>query len=100
MPLESLQNPDDINIKRMKDRIATMEAMDAKPTTSETVNGVEIVDSSEDDRVQLFFDGKPDDTMRDKLKGSGWRWAPSAGAWQRKRTDAAIQSAKQILKGD
>ena len=88
------------NIKRMKDRIATMEAMDAKPTTSETVNGVEIVDSSEDDRVQLFFDGKPDDTMRDKLKGSGWRWAPSVGAWQRKRTDAAIQSAKQILKGD
>ena len=91
-----LQNSN-AKIKNAKERLTTMEKRESTETTSKSINGVKVVDNTEDNRVQLFFDGKPDDTMRDRLKGSGWRWAPSVGAWQRKRTDAAIQSAKQIL---
>jgi hypothetical protein len=34
--------------------------------------------------------------MIQALKGSGWNWSPRNSAWQRKLTDAAFRSAKQI----
>jgi hypothetical protein len=49
------------------------------------------------DRVRIFFDNKPDAETRDRLKGSGWRWSPSAGAWQRKLTEAAVSNARWML---
>ena len=30
---------------------------------------------------KVFFDGKPDADTRAELKSSGFRWAPSVGAW-------------------
>lgn len=84
------------NIKRMKERVTEMKAREDTPTTEITFAGGTIIDSNEDDRVQIYYDDKPDDAMRAKLKGSGWRWSPSNGVWQRKRTPAAMTSAKQI----
>lgn len=84
------------NIKRMKDRVTVMERNEQTETSSRSFTGGKITDNREADRVQIFFDGKPDDDMRKKLKGSGWRWAPSNGSWQRKRTNNAIYSAKHI----
>ena len=40
----------------------------------------------EDNRLQVFFDGKPDADTRAELKSNGFRWAPSVGAWQRQLT--------------
>lgn len=36
------------------------------------------------DRLQLIFSGKPSLEIRTLLKSSGFRWAPSESAWQRK----------------
>lgn len=36
-----------------------------------------------DVRVRIFFDRKPSETVRAVVKRYGFRWAPSAGAWQR-----------------
>ena len=47
-------------------------------------------------RLQLFFDEKPNDTQRAQLKASGFKWAPSQDAWQRQLTDNAIYSAGRI----
>lgn len=33
--------------------------------------------NTEENRAQIFFDEKPDSDTRDKLKGRGFRWAPS-----------------------
>ena len=85
------------NIKRMTERVKTMERMDAKPTSTVKFSGGEIIDNSDEDRVQIDFGDKPDETMRDKLKGEGWRWSPYNGVWQRKRTDAAMSSARRIV---
>ncbi len=52
------------------------------------------------DRVQIFFDGKPDEETRGALKAAGWHWSRSEGAWQRKLTNAAIASARQLLGAD
>lgn len=59
--------------------------------------GVEIVVNPGADRVQIVFDDKPDSAMVGKLKAQGWRWAPSAGAWQRQLTNAAKYSAIHIV---
>ena len=47
-------------------------------------------------RLQIFFEEKPDADLRSTLKGEGFRWAPSQGAWQRQLTDNAIRAAKRI----
>lgn len=52
--------------------------------------------NTEINRVQLFFDEKPDAAMRDKLKQRGFKWAPSQNAWQRQWTDNA-RSAMDAL---
>ena len=49
-----------------------------------------------ENRLQLFFDDKPDDTTRTDLKKHGFKWAPSQGAWQRQLTKNAIHSAGYI----
>ena len=50
----------------------------------------------EDNRLQVFFDGKPDADTRAELKSNGFRWAPSVGAWQRQLTDNAIRAADRL----
>ena len=84
------------NIKRMKERVKEMQAREDTPTAEIKFAGGTIIDSNEDDRVQIFYDERPSPDMIKQLKGSGWRWAPSLGVWQRKRTPAAMTSAKQI----
>lgn len=52
--------------------------------------------NTEMNRLQLFFDEKPNDSQRAQLKASGFKWAPSQDAWQRQLTDNAIYSAGHI----
>lgn len=47
-------------------------------------------------RLQLFFDEKPTEEQRKKLKSNGFKWAPSLSAWQRQLTKNAIHSAGYI----
>ena len=47
-------------------------------------------------RLQVFFDGKPDEAARDELKANGFRWAPSVGAWQRQLNKNAYYAAGYI----
>ncbi len=85
------------NIRRMKERVKELQAKEDTPSSEIEFNGGAIIDNADDDRVQIDFDEKPDDDMRSKLKESEWRWARSTGVWQRKRTSAALVSAKQIV---
>ena len=47
-------------------------------------------------RLQLFFNERPDDQQKKILKTCGFKWAPSQEAWQRQLTDNAIYSAGRI----
>lgn len=57
----------------------------APQETTVTINqeSAEIVRNKEITRLQLLFDGKPSAETRSKLKGAGFKWAPSSKAWQR-----------------
>lgn len=73
-------------IARLKKRLADEEKLS---TAREGGNqeglftGGKIVRNYDMNRVQLFFDGKPNEARRALLKSRGFKWAPSVGAWQR-----------------
>jgi hypothetical protein len=70
----------------------------AKESTSTSeFEGVEIIENTESDRLQLVFDGRPTAEMMTDMKKSGWHWSPSNKAWQRKLTDNAMRSARVLL---
>ncbi|MCZ6689951.1 MAG: DUF3560 domain-containing protein [Planctomycetota bacterium] len=85
------------NIRRIKERIETLEATAGDETTEEMIGDVRLVDNVEENRLQLFFPGKPDEETRRKLKSSGFRWCRSEGAWQAFRGNGATAKAKAIL---
>ena len=47
-------------------------------------------------RLQIFFDEIPGPELRQELKGRGFHWARSEGAWQRQLTNNAVYSASRI----
>ncbi len=54
------------------------------------LKGLVVTKNYEEDRLQLVFDGKPDEATRSILKANGFRWSPRFAAWQRKLTGNAI----------
>jgi hypothetical protein len=86
------------NIRRMKERVEQLERQNATPETElEGENGIRMEDCPPDNRVRLYFPGKPEVDIRYKLKCSGFRWAPSLGCWQAYRHPHTITSAKAFL---
>ena len=47
-------------------------------------------------RVRLIFPGKPDYEVRSELKRQGFRWSPTAGAWQAYMNSTTIERAKRF----
>lgn len=45
-------------------------------------NGIKVVENVEENRLQVFFPGKPDEETRTKIKRAGFRWSPTNGCWQ------------------
>jgi len=84
-------------INNAKKRLEFLEKL-AKVVTSEIeINGVTIKINAEDNRVQIFFPGKPADEVRTELKRAGYHWAPSVGAWMRQISDYAVSQAKYVV---
>lgn len=83
-------------IKRTRARIAELQRekeSDAEDRDTE-INGepCTVVENADIMRLQLMFDGKPDEETRSKLKANGFRWSPKNGAWQRQLTENALRA--------
>lgn len=85
------------NMSTIKKRIKILEKQHNDETTEKTINGVQVIDNVEENRLQLFFDGKPSEEVRKQLKSNGFRWSPYNGCWQAFRSNAASYNAKEIL---
>jgi hypothetical protein len=86
------------NIRRVEARIASLKAAKATPVVEIEANGIRLEDDPPANRVRLFFPGKPAEEIRAQLKSSGFRWAPSVGAWQAYRNHRAMETAKSFVK--
>lgn len=85
------------NIKRVKQRIETLESVKASKPIEEEHDGYTYRENAEAMRVQFQFDGKPDDETRALLKRNGFRWAPSLGVWQRQLNDNGKYAAHRVM---
>lgn len=87
-------------IRRLRERVAQAEARvqaaQAGPQ-QRAFAGVRIEENAQDNRLRLYFDGKPSEEVRNDLKANAFKWSPKAGAWQRQLTNNARHAARQIL---
>jgi hypothetical protein len=84
---------------RLLARIRELEARRAAPPRASEAAGEASISES-DNRVRLSFPAVPSEAVRKELKGSGFRWSPTAGAWQRMASEAAWAEARRILSAD
>jgi len=84
------------NIRRMKARVKKISCAQATPDTLKECAAARIEDCPADNRVRLFFPGKPDVEIRTRLKRSGFRWARSLGCWQAYRNTGSLAIASDI----
>jgi hypothetical protein len=84
------------NMARVKERILKLEKLGKMESKEEVINGIRIYTNVEENRLQVFFPNKPDEITRKALKGNGFRWSPTEGAWQRQISTSAEYLAKQI----
>lgn len=89
-------------IRRVKKRIEDLKAAKEGEPAEErevTICGepCTVVENTDNMRLQVMFDGKPDAECRTRLKANGFRWAPSQGAWQRQLTDNARHALNRVI---
>lgn len=105
-PPYSLSN-NNANIRRIKGRIAQLQnravAVEKAEAAGETERVIEcttfkIVINIPLNRVQVKFAGKPEVTIRTKLKSNGFRWSPTEGAWQKMLNRYYIEQPTEYLR--
>ena len=94
-PDYSLSN-NNANIRRMKARLAQIERAHATPDTEVEGDNARVEDCPAENRVRLFFPGKPEADVRKRLKDNGFRWARSIEAWQAYRNHNSIAVANDV----
>ena len=83
-------------IRRIKGRIAELTRKQETAYAGWEFDGGTVEMNREDNRLQIFFEEKPDEQTREALKENGFRWSPKAGAWQRQLNDNAIYVADRL----
>ncbi|EAZ88624.1 DUF3560 domain-containing protein [Crocosphaera chwakensis] len=88
-------------MKRIKNRIEDLREKLEQTLTEgnkETqYNGFTLVENFECDRLQLIFDKKPNEEVRNILKSNSFRWSQYHKAWQRHLNNNSRYYAKQAI---
>lgn len=96
-PDYALQN-NNANIHRVEGRLKSLRAAKEKGSQETENRFFKVVENTENMRLQLFFEGKPEPEVREVLKSNGFKWAPSQGAWQRQLTSNARYALQSVIK--
>lgn len=84
-------------IKRIKDRIESLQKRQQQEDSTEEINGITIELSASDNRVKILFGEKPDSSTINKLKSHGFRYSRYNNAWQAFYKPWNIRMARQIV---
>jgi hypothetical protein len=90
------------NIRRLEKRLEDLKKIKTFPTMTKELSvnddlGFEIVENTELMRLQLKFNGKPEEEVRSILKSNGFKWAPSQSAWQRQLNGNGQYAVKRVI---
>lgn len=88
------------NIKRVEQRVRELQKKaDKAGTTAPELqfDGGYVIKNYDQDRLQIIFDGIPNEQTRNVLKRSGYRWSPKNKAWQRQLTQNALWSFSKLF---
>lgn len=85
------------NIKRCQQRVDELKKTKEKGTSEVDYGDFKVIENTELMRIQIVFDGKPEEAIRSILKENGFRWAPSQGAWQRQLTKNGQYALKRTI---
>lgn len=94
-PSYMLQN-NNANIHRTEGRLNQLRAAKEKGTQETECKLFKVVENTEIMRLQIIFDGKPEQEVRDILKKNGFRWSPKNSCWQRQLTNNARYSLNRV----
>jgi hypothetical protein len=83
------------NLRRMKLRLAQISRAKAQKGFEAQGENARLEDCPAENRVRLFYAGKPDVETRDRLKKTGFRWSPTLGCWQAYRHQHTYDFAKR-----
>jgi hypothetical protein len=86
------------NIRRLKDRFFSLEKTRGIESKEEKIGDITISDSTEDNRIMIFFPGIPSEKIRTTLKSCGFRWSPNNGCWQAYQNNRARDNVERIIK--
>lgn len=85
------------NMHRIKQRIEELKRKESVSSKDGwEFDGGRVEMNTEYNRVQIFFDSKPDEDIRTELKRWGFKWAPSQGAWQRQLNSNGLYAVKKV----
>lgn len=85
-------------LKQVKERIAELESRDQLPPAEPIkIEGCEMVEDKEDNRIHLLFDTKPSEAIRQVLKSNGFKWSPNRSAWIRRLNNEGRYKSKVVL---
>lgn len=87
-------------INAAKKQLAKAKSLATKEDREYEAGGLNIEECYSENRVRVYFPGKPDDEMRAKLKRNGFRWAPSMGCWQAYINRWTLDLIKDITKSN
>jgi hypothetical protein len=60
-------------------------------------DGFKVIENRDINRIQFDFDKKPSEEVRKILKSNGFRWASSAGMWQRQLNGNGLYACRCVL---
>lgn len=85
-------------IRETKRRIARLEKLEEIEFKDIEFTGGKVIHNKEINRIQLIFDGIPDENIRIALKSKGFHWSRKEGAWQREFNENTIKATNILIK--
>lgn len=83
------------NIRRMRERLESLRKTKGEPDAEIEGQHAKLVDCPAENRVRLFYPGKPESAVISGLKSAGFRWTPSLGCWQAFRNPRSLDAARR-----
>ena len=93
MPKELLEKQDTVEVEEV---IVVEEKQEIEETKNETIEDVKIVLNEEKNGVEIYFNNKPSEDVRNNLKSNGFRWSKYNKCWYAKQNEDTLKFANSL----